>query len=336
MSLLESLRGELGAGAREPASFQLMGEDLALLPGAALRAAAARYDEELERAVRPELRAGFERAQAAILREAHGWLVRHNASLHTRVAGYLRLGELCAFEYPWPVVAILGICQVRLGLARAHLWGLLGPTVTRLGSRGLEQLAEGLDDVLRRTNRGIFADSVPTVLYGWRCHELRAAGEAPLAEALLDGPLPPVLDGESRAVARGLYDAMAEPDAGRRFERLGALTLRHFGREQAIFSHHLGPLRTSRRAPTVTTRALRRLVRLRAVPAPVIERDAAGRRRLRFRDFALPPGFEMRAHEARVEAFGRAFVTSVTRDRADYEAAVAYVRAEFGRAPRTR
>ncbi|MGN6110339.1 MAG: hypothetical protein ACTHU0_34870 [Kofleriaceae bacterium] len=69
----------------------------------------------------------------------------------------------------------------------------------------------------------------------------------------------------------------------------------------------------------------RKLPAARALPAPVIERGA-----LVFRPFALPAGFDLRDHDARVELFGRAFVTSVTRSRADYGIAKSWVVAQFG------
>src|SRR4051794_10478568 len=112
MSLVDGLGELLGAPC---ASFQLMGEDLAILPGARLRAAADAYEAGLQR-LPAALRAPFERAQQDWLGEAHGFLRRYNRSLDTRLRGYLALGRRLGFAYPWPVVAMLGICQVMTGL----------------------------------------------------------------------------------------------------------------------------------------------------------------------------------------------------------------------------
>jgi hypothetical protein len=328
-TLVEALRellGESGAG-----SFRLAGEDLALLPAARLVGAAAAYQAELRASVPAALQARFEDEQQRLLRTAHGWLRRYNRSLHGRVAGYLALGRLCRFEYPWPVVAVLGICQVLSGLSRNRLYGLLGPVAERVGVKDLWRAVEATEDILRRTNRGIFADSTPTVLLALRCHDLRTAGEREVAEALLAGPLPPIMDGECRTLARGLFEALALPDGRARFIALAALTLRHFDREQAIFTYQLGPAPRPPPRPSPTAALLRRLFALRSVPAPVVERTLLGGRRVVFRPFALPRGFDIYDHAARVEAFGRAFVGSVTADLEDYRAAVRYVVERFGR-----
>jgi hypothetical protein len=323
-SLIESLRDALGdEGA---ASFQLMGEDMVLVTGARLRAAAERYEAELA-SVPKELREGFEAEQAAFAREAHDWLKRYNRSLHGRVHGYVELGRRLDFEYPWPVVALLGLTRVIGGLQRNHVYGVLGETVARVPLPGLDALARGIDrvdDLLRRTNRGIFADSVPTVLFALRAHALRRAGDEALARALLDGPLPLLFDEENRRLARALYEGLAIPDAALRFAHLSALTIEHFGREQAIFSHHMGAAKNGG-----GSKLMARLSRMRSVPAPVIERGRGGARVV-FRDFALPEGFDLRDHQARVEAFGRAFVLSVTGSREDYETATQYVERRFG------
>lgn len=331
MSLLDELRraapGEFG-------SFQLMGEDLALLTGRELCAAAARYRDELA-TLPPDIRGRFEGEQRALADEAQRWLRRYNRSVHTRLAGYLALGFRLRFAYPWPVVATLGICQVLGGLARSHLYGLIGAAVGRLRYATLESLAEAADDVLRRTNRGIFADSVPTVLYALRASELDRRGD-PLGRALLDGPLPLLMDEESRAVARGLVDGLAEPDPSRRFARLAELTWRHFDREQAVFSHHLGVARAGAALERATGWALR-MTALREVPAPAVVATRRGRRMV-FRPYRLPSDFDLRDHGARVREFGRAFVDSVTGAIRDYRVAVAYVVRRFdrrGRSPAT-
>ena len=306
------------------ASFQLMGEDLALALGSDLAAAGAEYEKELAKLPAP-VRTRFVDEQRKLSREAHAFLRKYNRSVMTRLDGYLALGRRCDFEYPWPVVAMLGIVQVLTGLTRNRVYGLLGPTVRQLGFRVLEQLAEGTEDVLRRTNRGIFADSTPTVMLGIHAHALRTRGDRDLADALLTGPLPAMMDEESRALARGVCDGLGVPDRDERFRVLSALTLRHFGREQAIFSHHLGA-QPARKESAV----IKRLAALRAVPAPVIDHGWRGRRVV-FRAYKLPAGFDIRDHDARVVEFGRAFVTSVTADRKDYDAAVRYVIDRFGR-----
>jgi hypothetical protein len=313
MSLADLLNGR---GGPQIASFQLMGEHLAAIGGHDLRQAAAEYDAGLER-LSPDVRAAFEREQAALLTESCEWLARYNRSLHSRIAGYQALAKEVELHYPWPVVAVLGICQVQAGLRRNGFYRLWGSVLSRAGSRLLERFVDGAEDVLLRTNRGIFADSVPTVLWGLRAHRLRSSGEGALAEALLSGPLPPIFDEESRAIARGLSEGLAVSDAQLRFSRLAVLTRRHFAREQAIFTHHIG--RISRREPEL----VRTLITQRSVSAPRVERGRKGRR-LVFRAFALPPGFDLRAHAPRVEVFQRAFVDSVIGDPEDYRVAAAY------------
>lgn len=324
--MITALREALGRP--DARSFQLQGEDLALLSPACLAAAAARYAEGLGR-VPAALRPRFEAEQAEAQREAHAWLRRHNRSVHGRIAGYLELGRRCRFAYPWPVVAVLGIVQVLEGIRKNRLYGLAGPVAWRAGVRGLAHLVETTEDVLRRTNRGIFADSVPTVLYALRCRALVERGEGELAGALLDGPAPILMDEEGRALARGLCAGLGEADPARRFRALADLTLEHFGREQRIFSHHLGDP-AARRPATASQRALARLVRVREVPAPAVVRRRGGVEVV-YRPYRLPDGFEMRDHEARVAAFGDAFVRSVTGAVEDYRAAAAFALRRFGR-----
>ncbi|MCO5171841.1 MAG: hypothetical protein M9894_36540 [Planctomycetes bacterium] len=325
--LVERLRAHLADASAS--SFQLMGDDLALLTGPDLRAAAAAYDEHLTRAVPDALRAAFEAEQRALLREAHALLRRHNHCLHARIAGYLDLGRRFGFEYPWPTVAVLGISTVLDGMARMRVYGLLGRATARLGLPHVERASERIDDALRRTNRAIFADSVPLTLLALRCHSLRRDGRGDLATALLEGPLPPLMDEECRGLARRLTDAFGIEDGARRYEALAALTLEHFRREQAVFTHHLGAPRQGPPRPHPTW--LDRLVgNVRAVRAPRVERGLLGRRRLVFRNHRLPPGFDIRAHAPRVTEFGRAFVSSITRCREDYQAAVDHTLARFG------
>src|SRR5688572_9621064 len=322
MMLVDMLRWRLSdAGA---ASFQLMGEDLTLLSGPELLKAAAAYSDGLQR-LPARLREPFEREQATLAAESHRMLRRYNKSVHTRLSGYLEIGRRCQFQYPWPVVAMLGICQVLTGIGKNRVYGLISPAARRLGLRVLEQMVESTEDVLRRTNRGIFADSVPTVLLAMRVHALREAGDRDLGDALLDGPLPLLMDDESRGLASALADGLAIKDGARRFTTLGELTLRHFAREQAIFTYHMGP-------PGAREHALvKRLSEIRAVPAPVVTRTLFGKRKIAFKPFAMPRGFDMRDHDTRVREFGRAYVSSVTGDLDDYRAATAFIVDRFGK-----
>jgi hypothetical protein len=320
--LVDALRKRLGS--REAHSFQLMGEDLALLTGQDLQKAADDYQRDLER-LAPAVRARFVEAQTAVQEDAHRFLRKYNRSVHTRIAGYVELGRRLDFQYPWPVVAILGIEQVLTGIKQNRVYGLVGAAVERLW-KPLIQLTEGTEDVLRRTNRGIFADSAPTVLLALAAVKARRAGDAALGDALLDGPLPPLMDEECRALARALADGLGLTDAEQRFRTLSELTLRHFGREQAIFTHHMGETRGGGKGSGL----LQRLVTVRAVPAPVIEHRGRAAR-VAMKPFSLPAGFDMRDHASRVEAFGRAFVTSVTGSLSDYRAAAAHVLRRFGR-----
>ena len=316
--LIDALRRRLGDP--DAQSFQLAGEDLIALTGEDLADAARAWQAALER-VPVEHRARVDAELGALQHEAHRFLRKYNRSVHARLAGYVEIGRRCRFAYPWPVVAILGIEQVMEGMRHNRVYGLVGEAARRVGWRALAQLTDGSEDVLRRTNRGIFADSLPTVMLALRADELRRGGEAALAGALLDGPLPPTFDDECRALARALYDGLAIEDAHARFETLARLTVRHFAREQAIFTHQIGPP-PSRPQPAV----LRRLLAIRAVPAPVV---AGGR--VKLAPFALPAGFDLRDHAARVSLFGRAFVDAITGSVDDYRVAVAHVVARWGR-----
>jgi hypothetical protein len=319
--LFDALRGRLGARA---GSFRLMGEDLALVGVDELRAAVAASDAALARlapAVRDELLA----EERALAGEAHRWLTRYNRSVHARLAGYLELGTRCEFAYPWPVVAILGVQQVITAMNQNRVWGLAGRAAARFGWGRYERLADRSEDVLRRTNRGIFADSVPTVLRVLRADALRAEGKVALADALVDGVANPLWDDELRALARVIADGLAIADPGRRFTALAAATLRHFGREQAIFTHHMGVLRDP---PPGGKRP-----EIRDILGPAIERGRGGKR-LVWKRYPLPPGFDLRDHDARVRELGAAFVTSVTRDPDDYRVATAWVVTRLSRANR--
>ena len=108
---------------------------------------------------------------------------------------------------------------------------------------------------------------------------------------------------------------LAIDSAAAQFGALAATTLRHFDREQAIFTHHIAARSKRRKLPQSKT-----------VTAPAVDRG-----KLVFRPFPLPAGFDMRDHDLRVEVFGRAFVTSVTSSQADYLIACDWVLAKFGK-----
>jgi hypothetical protein len=307
--LIDVLRARLGDPTAS--SFQLMGEDLQLLTVEDLRTAVV----SRERVVPEVLYEDLMQEEHALAADSHGWLKKYNRSMYGRIAGYLELGRRLEFHYPWPVVAILGIVQVLAGMDRVRVFELAGRVASRLGYDDLERLGDGSEDVLRRTNRGIFADSVPTVLRAVRATELRAAGKADLAEAMLDGIGAVLWDGESAALCRGLADGLAITDEETRFRELSSVTRRHFSREQAIFTHHIASKNHMHHLPEV-----------KALPAPVIAHG-----KLTFRPYALPRGFDFRDHDARVDTFARAFVTSVTGSLSDYHVATDWVVHKFTR-----
>ncbi|MDB4962200.1 MAG: hypothetical protein JWP01_2199 [Myxococcales bacterium] len=306
--LIDALRRRLGAPTA--ASFQLMGEDLQLLTLEDLGVAVAAQ----EAAIPEDLRADVLAEERALAAESHRWLTKFNRSLYGRIAGYLALGKRLDFRYPWPVVAILGIVQVIGGMDRARVYGLAGRIASRFGFDSIEKLGDGSEDVLRRTNRGIFADSVPTVLRALRAVELHREDKSDVAEALIEGHGAVLWDEESRALCRSLVEGLQLADEAGGFRALAAVTQRHFAREQAIFTHHIASRSRTRKLPAV-----------KAVDAPVIERS-----RLAFRPFALPAGFDLRDHAARVDAFAEAFVSSVTGSLADYRVATEWVVRRFG------
>jgi len=323
LSLIDALVRSTGAPAN---SFELTGEALWLVTPHDLVDAAERYRDAVESTVPVALRERYRQTQTDWMRRAHRWLARDNRNLHGRVRGYLRLARLCRWAYPWPVVAVLGISQVIEGMGDARLYGLAG----RVGLRPLVRLADAMEDLLRRTNRGIFGDSVPTVLYALGCHELRCNHDEALAEALLSGPLPLPMDEESRSIASGLYRDLAIEAPQARFEALTQRTLEHFEREQAIFTHHLGG---ERRGPVRSSgsRLWRWVSSPRSVPAPTIVRDRRGAR-LEFQPRRLSSGFTMHDHTARVRELGDAFVRSVTGSLDDYRLAAAWAASRFGEA----
>ncbi|MCA9685030.1 MAG: hypothetical protein KC457_22800, partial [Myxococcales bacterium] len=314
----DNLRALREALAYEQAnSFQLMTEDAWLLPASGL----AGYLAGLPTPLATELREQSE----GFHRRAHDWCRKYNISIRQRVRGYVQLGRACRHAYPWPTVAILGICTVIGGERQSTLYGLLGDALDRLGTHDLAETTDRTKDMLRRTNRAIFADSVPVVLYALQCHNLRQQGRIDLAEALMAAPLPPLMDEMSATLISELVRGLDITSARERFAALSELTLRHFEREQRILSFNLGVRDWQAKPATRPPRGLGRLLAMREVEAPEVE---AGE--IVFRKQPLPSGFDMKDHRARVEVFGRLYVQSVTRTPTDYGAAVGYVEGRFG------
>ncbi len=320
MSLLDEVRELLD---QQVESFRVYGEDLIVMTPDRLARAASRHQQELEKRVPQSLREPLIRAQRDVLTQAHTFVVRYGASIHTRIRGYLVLGERMKFEYPWPVVAVLGLHEVLRSLVRVHGLGVVAFGLARVGIPALSERIERVDDVLRRTNRGIFLDSVPTVLYALHALELERAGESAVSRLMLEGSCPIVMDEHALGLARSLVAGLRMEDPETRFAALAELTLVHFAREQAVFSHHLG----ARRAPVGR---LERLLSARHIVAPRVE-GRPGERRLVFRPSPLPAGFDLLDHDARVRVFGEAFVSSVTRSREDYRVAQRWVTDHYGR-----
>ena len=305
--LIDALRLRLGAPGAS--SFQLMGEDLQILTVEDLRSALAAHDAAIPDGLRAELLV----EESTLAAEAHRWLKKFNRSLYGRIAGYVALGQRMEFHYPWPVVAILGLVQVIAGMDRARVYGLVGRLASRLGYPSYERLGDGSEDVLRRTNRGIFADSVPTVLRAVRAVDLHREGRSDLADALIEGQGAVLWDAESAMLCRLIVEGLMMTDEHARFRALATATERHFSREQAIFTHHIASRSRTRKLPVA-----------KSIPAPVIEGG-----KLAFRAFPLPAGFDVRDHDARVETFARAFVSSVTGSLADFRVATTWILRKF-------
>lgn len=325
MALIDSIRLPL----RNPqaASFQLWWDDFQLLGPDELAAAVDEYRKQSE-GLGAAQRQFLAQAHAAFRKEAHEFLRRHNTNVHRRIEGYLQLGRRMRFDYPWPTVAVLGICQVIEGMKKNRGWAMAGDMISRLGSDALVKLSDNSEDLLRRTNRGIFADSVPTVLYALRVLDHARRGEHELVNLLVHGPLPITFDEENRAIIAELVAALQLDDADTKFARLSKLTLRHFAREQAIFTYHLSGHLDGEQKKSGGLGS--KLFALREVDAPIIERDRKERKRLAFQSYKLPRDFDIRDHETRVREFGRAFVSSVTASREDYQVATDYAVKRFG------
>ncbi|MBL8956725.1 MAG: hypothetical protein JNK82_38480 [Myxococcaceae bacterium] len=310
MPLSDALRRTLPVA--DASSFRLAGEELWLVTGADLRRAADEWSLALER-VPPALRPRLEDEHLGLARAAHHWLSTFNGNLEARLRGYAAIGRTFAWELPWPAVAILGVLRVKGGVRQSEAIRLAGLAAAEVG-----EIGDWIQDVLRRTNRGIFADSVPCALWALRAASLRASGDADLARALLEGPLPPAMDEESRRIARGIDAALQLEDGAQRFDALAAVTLQQFDREQAVFTAQMG---AHREGDGPEWNGLRRfLTRLSRVDAPVVENG-----RLRSRSYRFPSSFDVRDHRARSEHFARAFVTSVTGSAADFRVAVGEV-----------
>jgi hypothetical protein len=318
-------------------SFQLMGEDLTLLGGEDLIAAAEAWRHALEQRVPASMRPAFLHEQVEAAAEAQQWLRRYNISLHDRIAGYLALADQIE-DYPWPIVAILGLMEVRGSISRFGALTAGSPLLARFGYTHWTRMADRTLDVLRRTNRGIFADSVPLVLYALRVRALEREGQHELARALIDGPLPPIWDAAQAVVLARLVEGLREPDPERRFRALADLTVDQFEREQQVFTHHLGGDRSDRSdarrsAPRPTRGPAARLQAWLAPPevrAPRIERSNGGPR-LVFAPSPLPPGFDLRNHAARVELFSELFVRAVLGSRGDYDCAARWCRSHVAK-----
>jgi len=213
--------------------------------------------------------------------------------------------------------------QVLYDFARQfESFGLIGPLEGFFDDKG----GEDIRDPNVTDPQIIDVWPVPTVLYALRCHALRDEGRGDLAQALEDGPLPPLFDESSRQLIRCLGEGLRVPDPEERFRVLSRLTMRHFDREQSVFSYHMGVDRNRVYEPAPGWIGM--MTRFRSVPGPAIV-GPSSRRRLEFRKFALPRDFDLRNHDSRVAAFGAAFVESVTGSIDDYLVAIDYLHRRF-------
>lgn len=310
MPLTDALKKSLGAN--DSSSFLLSSDELWLVTGADLRKAADEYDQALSR-VKPDLRKRLAEEHVELATASWKWLRRFNVSLEERLAGYSAMGRAFGWEYPWPAVAVLSMMTLRAGLRQSEAFRLAGMAV-----RPVLEVGDWLQDVLRRSNRGMFADAIPTALWALRCHGLRQKGEGMVADALLDGPLPPAMDEECRSVLRNLDAALRLTNAGERFFALTRMTAKQLEREQAVITAHLGAQRNGRNPSWEPWRF--RFTRMKKVEAPVIRGG-----KVSFEGFALPKDFEIRNHGQRTELFCKAFLEPLTGSIADFKVAVAEV-----------
>src|SRR5690606_34368563 len=158
-----------------------MGEDPPLIGGDDLLAAGQAWPRELDEPVPAAMQPAFSREQAAAVAEAHRFTRRYNISLADRIRGYLELAERLDHQYPWPIVAILGLMEVRGSLTRFGALTAGSPLLARLGGQRWTRMADRTLDAPRRTNRGISADSVPLVLYARHVRALDRDGRSQLA-----------------------------------------------------------------------------------------------------------------------------------------------------------
>jgi hypothetical protein len=198
--------------------------------------------------------------------------------------------------------------------------GLIGRLLTKLGNAKPEKVSDRVSDVLRRTNRGIFFDSIPTTLYAAFVHQQHLSGDLAMADMLVDGPLPPLMDDESRGQVHRVASAFRIEDGEKRYRELCNITHEQFDREQAIFTWHLGAHRTQ--PPDSPPHPMNQP---KSVLAPQIQAS-----QLTFKPHKLPSDFDMRDHGKRVRHFGEAFVSSVTSSPHNYQVAVEWVVNRYG------
>ena len=173
---------------------------------------------------------------------------------------------------------------------------------------------------------GVEPDEVDLVIFATMTPDHYFPGSGALLQAKLGLRAVPCFDIRQQCV--GFLYGLQLADADARFARLAKLTLRHFAREQAIFSYHLDGHRhgaADKRSGGLGAK----LFRLREVDAPVVVRDRKDRRHLSFEPYQLPRDFDIRDHETRVREFGRAFVSSVTASPEDYKVATEYAVKRF-------
>jgi hypothetical protein len=314
MPLNESLQRALAPA--DASSFRLTNDELWLVTGADLKKAADEYEQAMSR-LKPDLRKRVAEEHVELATATWKWLRRFNISMEERMAGYSAMGRAFGWEYPWPAVAVLGVMTVRGGVRQSELIRLAGSAV-----RLVLEVGDWMQDVLRRTNRQIFCDSIPSALWALRCHGLRQAGESMVADALLDGPLPPAMDEECRSVIRNLDASLRLEKSEERFVALTEMTMKQFDREQAVFTAGMGSMRNGR-IPSWEPWRLR-FTRLKKVDAPVIRGG-----KLVFEPYALPKDFEVRNHGQRTEIFGKAFVRAITGSMTDFRVAVDEVAKRF-------
>jgi hypothetical protein len=303
----------------EPAdasSFRLSSDELWLVTGADLKKAADEYEKAMSQ-VKPDLRKRVVDEHLELATASWKWLRKHNVSLEERLAGYSAMGRAFGWEYPWPAVAVLSTLTLRTGLRRSEAMRAAG-----LAVRPVLEVGDWLQDVLRRSNRGMFADAIPTALWALRCHGLRQKGEGMVAEALLDGPLPPAMDEECRSVIRNLDASLRLESAQERFVALTNMTSKQLDREQAVITAALGSMRNGRNPSWEPWRL--RFTRMKKVEAPVVRGG-----KVVFEDFALPKEFEVRSHGERLAVFEKAYLKPLTGSIADFKVAAAEVARRF-------